>query len=210
MPAEHARIYAACWAAFLVVALIVAVRSREALARSLVGYPAAVRAPWKIVTYVISAGSFVAAAPYTGDPTWDRVDAAFMSAFTILTAPWSIGTLYRALRGMLPRTLLIPAMAVWLFSASWSYDLYIWHRDGFYPSAWMWNLVESSVLYAAAGMLWSLDHRSGRGVHFAFQEATWAKPSGGLRVAVYALAFVGLVVGMMLPFVFEHLSTGNP
>jgi len=37
----------------------------------------------------------VALAPYSGDPTWDYADAAFMCILTYITAPWAVGVLYR-------------------------------------------------------------------------------------------------------------------
>jgi hypothetical protein len=206
MRPEQAYVYVGFWVALLLASLVVAVRQRSGLRASLKGYGRALRAPWKLVTYVLSAGPFIVLAPYSGDPTWDHVDAAFMSGLTILTAPWSLGTLYRAGRGTLPKALILPAVTVWLFSASWSYDLYIWWRDGHYPPSWFWNLIASSVLYVAAGMLWSLDHRAGRGVHFAFQEPAWALPSSDLRIVGYGLAFILLVVGMMLPFAWDPIA----
>lgn len=33
-------------------------------------------------------------APYTGDPTWDYFNAAFMALFTIWSAPWVLGILF--------------------------------------------------------------------------------------------------------------------
>jgi hypothetical protein len=50
--------------------------------------------PWKV-----AASAMVLIAPYTGDPTWDAVDASFMSALAFTTAPWAVGTIYRWLCG---------------------------------------------------------------------------------------------------------------
>jgi hypothetical protein len=76
-----------------------------------------------------------------------------MSALTFATAPWSVGVLYLAARGQAPRWKAFVAVCCWLFSASWSYDLYLVLRDGYYPLAWWSNLVLSSCLYASAGLL---------------------------------------------------------
>jgi hypothetical protein len=61
---------------------------------------------WKIVTFIISAIGLTVIAPYTGDPTWDYVDAAFMSILTYTTAPWVVGTIYLTLRG---KTMMVQA-----------------------------------------------------------------------------------------------------
>src|SRR6185503_10849586 len=55
--------------------------------------------PWKLATFAVAGIGMTVVAPHTGDPTWDYYDAAVMSALTFLTAPWSTGTLYLALRG---------------------------------------------------------------------------------------------------------------
>jgi hypothetical protein len=166
--------------------------------------------PWKIVLFALALVFFILVAPYAGDPTWDEVDATFMAVFTYLSAPWSVGTLYRWLRGRERRPLAFVALCVWLFSASFSYDIYIFLRNGHYPSSWWSNIVASSVLYSSAGLLWSLEVRPKRGVVFSFMEEPWPNPDnnrrGTLAIVVYAFAFVALVVAMMLPFVWEQMT----
>jgi hypothetical protein len=56
------------------------------------------------------------------------------------------------------------AACLWLFSASWSYDLYRFARDGQYPATWSENLLASSILYALAGLLWNLEWATERGM----------------------------------------------
>ncbi len=162
--------------------------------------------------FAIAFAGFFLVAPHSGDPTWDQVDASFMSLLAFATAPWSVGVLWRALRGLVPRGLAWVAACVWGFSASWSYDLYILLRDGFYPGAWWSNAIASSVLYAAAGLLWSLDARDasrGGGATFAFLEPEWPRVGAKLprRVLWLAAVFVVMVVAMMAPFFYEAFRT---
>ena len=96
------------------------------------------------------------------------------------------------------------AACLWLFSASWSYDLYLVWRDGIYPPTWQANLYLSSILYLLAGMFWNLDWTAGRGLHFAFMQDGWPAPNPNpvftkllwlglpimLFVAILILAFV--------------------
>ena len=160
--------------------------------------------PWKVITFVIAATGMTVIAPYTGDPTWDTVDALFMSVLTYLTAPWAVGILYRALRRKAGWGETYIAACLWLFSASWSYDLYLVWRDGIYPPTWQANLYLSSILYLLAGMFWNLDWTAGRGLHFAFMQDGWPAPNPNpvfakllwlglpimLFVAILILAFV--------------------
>ena len=163
--------------------------------------------PWKVLTFLVAAGFFVLVAPYTGDPTWDRVDGGMMSVLTYLTAPWAVGVLYRAARGWLPWHQVFVALCLWMLSASWCYDGYLFFRDGVHPSTWASNILASSLLYASAGLLWNLVWQTGRGVIFGFMAETWPpleSSKGQSRVLVYGLLFILLVVAMMVPFVWEY------
>ncbi len=158
---------------------------------------------WKLVTFLISATAMVVIAPYTGDPTWDYVDAAFMSLLAYTTAPWVVGTVYLTLRGKRSLRYGYIAFCLWLFSASWSYDLYLLIRDGYYPFTWLPNLFASSVLYVSAGLLWSLEYLPGRGVIFGFMAPDWPTESttgSFTRIVWYALPFMILVTAMIVPF----------
>jgi len=144
-----------------------------------------------------------AVGPFTGDPTWDFATASFMSIFTFLFAPWSVGVLYRAMAAKETATSVYIAICLWMFSASWSYDLYLLIRDGYYPVTWSANLFASSILFVCAGLFWNLSFSPGRGVHFAFTEPDWpqleARQSFS-RLFWFALPFMILVSAMILYF----------
>jgi hypothetical protein len=159
--------------------------------------------PWKLVTFLVAATGLTLIAPYTGDPTWDYIDAAFMSALAFSTAPWVVGTFFRAFRRRSDGPHVFIGAAVWLFSASWSYDLYLLLRDGYYPVTWWANLVASSVLYLAAGLFWNLDWDAERGWTFGFTEEGWPRSQSGAsfrRVLLPALLFMALISVVTLLF----------
>jgi len=127
-----------------------------------------------------------------------------MSALAFATAPWAVATLYSSIRGRVSWQRPYIAVCIWMFSASWSYDLYILLRDGDYPLTWFSNIFASSVLYASAGLMWNLDWREGRGVVFAFTEPGWppvADRRGVNRILWFALPFIALVAAMIVPFI---------
>jgi hypothetical protein len=142
--------------------------------------------PWKLCTFAVAAAGMMGVAPYTGDWSWTYVTGGYMSALAFATAPWSLGVLYRFVRGWVAPAAAFVAACVWMFSASWSYDLYIWLRDGVYPDTWLPNIPASSCLYAAAGLFWSLETRGGRMV-FAFTRRDWFDPSADRRFRAVAL-----------------------
>ena len=157
----------------------------------------------RLIVFGVALTGMVALAPYSGDPTWDYADAAFMCILTYITAPWAVGVLYRFRRFHPDLKAVYVALCLWLFSASWSYDLYILLRDGVYPATWSSNLILSSILYWAAGCLWSLTG-SASGVTFAFRLPGWFQEDQRIplrRLMLYALPFVLLaawLTGMVI------------
>jgi len=81
------KIYMAGWGLALVAGVVVFVLKRKAILPTCPGYFKFLTTPWKVNTFVIAATGMTVIAPYTGDPTWDTVDALFMSVLTYLTAP---------------------------------------------------------------------------------------------------------------------------
>jgi len=209
VPARLAYAYVAVWGALVALAIGVAVRRRASL--DLDGYLRHLGAPWRLVTFAVAAGFFVFAAPYVGDPTWDRVDGALMSGLTYATAPWAVGSLFRVARRLGPPAgrgaRAFVAVVAWLLSASWCYDGWLFWRDGRYPRTWSSNLLASSVLYACAGLFFSLTIEPGRGVVFAFMRARWWQETrgakGAWKLAVMAALIALVVVGVGVPFVLQ-------
>ena len=162
--------------------------------------------PWKVATFLIALAWMVAVAPYSGDPTWDHFDSFFMSVLTFAGAPWAVGALFRWFKGKSkkPRRQAYVALCVWLFTVSWSYDLYILIRDGSYPAEWLANMVASSTLYIPAGLLWNLTWVEGKGVSFAFMEEDWPrapeKHPAFSKVFWYAALLIFFVAGLLLYF----------
>ncbi|MEO5969837.1 MAG: hypothetical protein ABIQ95_07900 [Bdellovibrionia bacterium] len=72
-----------------------------------------------------------------------------------------------------------------LFSASWSYDLYNYLKDGYYPPSWSSNLYLSTFLYIAAGLLWNLSYDIRSGIRFSFTLERW--PFSSSKIPLKAL-----------------------
>jgi hypothetical protein len=205
VPRSFALVYVAAWVAATSVAIFFVARSRRDFALLSGSYLRSLTAGWKIVLFGMAASFFVFAAPYTGDPTWDRFDGAMMSVLTFLTAPWAVGTLARVRRGKSSRKQVYVAFIALMVSASWCYDGYLFLRDGRYPSTWYANIAASGTMYIGAGMLFSLTHVKGRGIVFDFMTDEWfALPRAAFRkVALIAMLLVLGVALAMLPFVRE-------
>ena len=203
-------IYLAGWMLACVIAAVLAYCHRRETALFHKPYWRGITQPWKLTTFLIAASGMTVIAPITGDPTWDYIDASFMSIFTFMSAPWVVGVLYLSAQRRIAWRQTYIAVCVWLFSASWSYDLYLVLRDGEYPFTWLPNIFASSVLYLCGGLMWSLEWKPERGVHFGFTEAGW--PSGERTARVmpifwFALPFMILVAAMIIPFTLPFIRS---
>ena len=196
--------YTAIWSGACLVALALFLRRPAACAIGRRSYWHFLAEPWKLAIFVAGAALITLVAPYTGDPTWDRTDGSFMSVLCFTSAPWAVATLFFATRRQTTCVEAYVALCVGLFSASWSYDIYLVWRDGEYPSTWFPNLFASSVIYLAAGLFWNLEWQRGRGVIFSFMREGWpARPaeSAFFRLLGYAAIFALPAIAAVLMFV---------
>ena len=195
--------YIAAWSVACLLALGLMLRNPAGFAIFRRSYWYFLSEPWKLATFIAGAALITLVAPYTGDPTWDYVDGLFMSIFCFTTAPWVVATLFFKARRMATWTETYVVICVWLFSASWSYDIYLVWRDGSYPLTWFPNLFASSVIYLAAGLFWNLEWQCGRGVIFSFMRDGWpSRPvdSSFLRLLGYAAIFAVPAIAAVLVF----------
>ncbi|MCU7837449.1 MAG: hypothetical protein KZQ83_19685 [gamma proteobacterium symbiont of Taylorina sp.] len=196
-------VYMLCWGTACIIALVMMFLFRSQLELFQRAYWQGLFQTWKVISFLIALSGIILIAPYTGDPTWDYYDAAFMAVLTYTTAPWVISTLYRTL---FTKRLFINAyiaICLWMFSASWSYDLYLVLRDGFYPGTWLVNIYASSILYILAGLMWNLEYVNGTGMIFSFMNPLWPSVAGTKNFAKifwFALPFMLLVSAMIIFF----------
>lgn len=197
------KLYIAAWAGACLLALALLLHRPADFAITRRRYWHFLTEPWKVLTFLAGAALITLVAPYTGDPTWDWVDGLFMSVLCYTTAPWVVATLFFAVHRQVRLGELYAAVCAWLFSASWSYDIYLVWRDGFYPDTWFANLFASSVIYLCAGMFWNLEWQAGRGVIFSFMRDHWpsrAPHAPVWRFAIYALVFALPAIAAVLMF----------
>ena len=197
------KLYIIGWSTACFVALFLWMKGWKSFALSRKEYWRFILKPWRVSTFIVACSGMIGIAPYTGDPTWDYFDAFFMSVLTYLTAPWALGALYNVAKRKLGPSQAFVALCFWMFSASWSYDLYLTLRDGDYPTTWFSNIFAASVLYISAGLFWSLDWIQGRGVTFAFLEDGWPYSTSEAtfsKILWFALPFMVLVSFLIIYF----------
>jgi len=133
------QVYLAGWIFLSLIALILLIKQRNDISLLTRAHWRYLTEPWKVVTFLLAFSAFVWISWHTFDPTWDYIDAAFMSILIYLTAPWVVATLYQMVCTKAKLSHVYIAVCLWTFSASWSYDGYMLWRDGRYPITWWSN-----------------------------------------------------------------------
>jgi hypothetical protein len=200
MTRSTAHQYVALYVAIVFVVGVAAVRWRTRVVLFQPSYWRWLLAAWKLATFAVAMLVLVVAGPYTGDCDWDAPVSVVMSALTFATAPYAVGELWRR------RSAIGVAVAScsWMLSTSWSFDLYWFARRGFYPDSWLGNLLASSMLYLAAGLMWNLDWTPENRWMLAFRESDWppSRPAASFRRLALPVLATMTIIGacLLLPF----------
>lgn len=198
---EAQLVYVAAMGLVASIATAAVARAPSAFVITQPGYRAQLLAPRRLALFAFALAAFVAVAPYTGDPTWDAVDATFMSIGCYLTAPWAMGVAYRALRGRASAVELAVAIAAWWIVASASYDAYLLFRDGAFPVTSNENAIASTVLYTLGGLFFSLGFDARRGLVFVFMHDDWPTWHGDRMPLRSAAGMTTLAIALATPVV---------
>ncbi|MEO7161838.1 MAG: hypothetical protein ABI041_02855 [Bdellovibrionia bacterium] len=122
--------YLVAWALFCCICILILGFEFKTMIQIYKVYFCFLFVPWKLVSFLISSVILIGVVPIMHDRSWDYIDASFMSVLTFLTSPWSIGVIFRSFKHNTPRNHVVLAVCIMCFSASWSYDLYNYIKDG--------------------------------------------------------------------------------
>ena len=119
--------------------------------------------PTKFTIYIIGTLGLIIPVPFLNYHSWDYPIAVFQPILAYLTAPWSIGVLYRMIKGTIKFSEIFIAYCMMLFAGSWSVELYLIFRDGYYMPDWIINIPIGICCYLLVGFLWNIDFKNGKG-----------------------------------------------
>ncbi|MCF6311844.1 MAG: hypothetical protein L3J39_05270 [Verrucomicrobiales bacterium] len=117
--------------------------------------------PLKVAIYLAGTLALVLPVPYLKLHSWDYPIALFQPAITYLTAPWAVAVFYRSIKRRSPWDETFVASILCLFCGSWSVELYLLYRDGYYMPDWLFNIPVGIVCYITAGLVWNIEWNNG-------------------------------------------------
>ena len=123
----------------------------------------------RFIIYILGSLALILPVPYLNYHSWDYPIAVFQPIFAYLTAPWAVTVFYKMVKGTARFSEAYMALCMMLFTGSWSVEIYLLFRDGYYMPDWLSNIPVGIVCYVTMGIIWNIpwndDYR-----HFARKE----------------------------------------
>ncbi|MCK4980228.1 MAG: hypothetical protein KAS62_07520 [Candidatus Delongbacteria bacterium] len=164
--------YFIVWVILLAIAVIIVLKNKNEYEFFDKNYWSFIFEKWKLITFFIAVICISTAAPFSNDHTWDLYDSILISVVTYFVAPWSVGILYKSFKKRVFSSKFYVSM-VMLLLPCWTYDAYIFFRDGYYPITWATNVIISTGIVITAGLFWNLCWSKEHGTEFAFRIDDW-------------------------------------
>ena len=114
----------------------------------------------RFLIYVLGTVSLLIPAHYLDIHSWDYSIAIFQPILAYLTAPWSVEVLCKLEKGCGKVSESFVAFCLILFTGSWSVEMYLLFRDGYYMPDWIINIPIGIACYLIIGTLLNVDWNS--------------------------------------------------
>ena len=94
----------------------------------------------RFIIYIVGSLALILPAPYLNYHSWDYPIAVFQPIFAYLTAPWAVTVFYKMIKRTARFSEAYMAFCMMLFTGSWSVEIYLLLRDGYYMPDWLTNI----------------------------------------------------------------------
>ncbi len=118
---------------------------------------------YKFILYILGSLALILPVDFLEYHSWDYPIAVFQPILTYLTAPWATRVFYNSIHLKRAGSDLFVALCMMLFSGSWSVEIYLLIRDGYYMPDWLINIPIGIVFYIVAGLVWNTKWKEGKG-----------------------------------------------
>jgi len=111
----------------------------------------------RFLIYVIGTLALLIPVPFLEIHSWDYFIAIFQPILAYLTAPWAIDIFCKIEKGKACFSEVYTAVCMMLFTGSWSVEIYLLLRNGYYMPDWLVNIPIGIFCYIIVGVLWQID-----------------------------------------------------
>ena len=163
------QIYLAVYSLLSLICIVMIIRNRRSHGFLTREYLRFIFTLPRFIVYIVGTLLLVLPVPYLNYHSWDYPIAVFQPIFAYLTAPWAVAVFYRMIKRAAGLSEVYIASCMMLFTGSWSVEIYLLFRDGYYMPDWLSNIPVGIVCYVTMGIVWNIpwnDHE----VRFAPKE----------------------------------------
>jgi hypothetical protein len=122
----------------------------------------------RFIIYILGSLALILPVPYLNLHSWDYPIAVFQPIFAYLTAPWAVTVFHKMVKGTARFSAAYAALCMMLFTGSWSVEIYLLFRDGYYMPDWLGNIPVGIVCYITMGIIWNIPWKNDKS-HFAYK-----------------------------------------
>lgn len=110
----------------------------------------------RFIIYILGSLALIIPVEHLNLHSWDYPIAVFQPILSYLTAPWAISVFAKIKKRKAMFSEAYVALCMMFFAGSWSVELYLLCRDGYYMPDWLINIPIGISCYSIVGILWNI------------------------------------------------------
>ena len=150
------KLYIATYSVLILIAIVLVIKNRRSFNFLTKEYFQFIFTRPRFIIYVLGSLALILPVEQLKLHSWDYPIAVFQPILTYLTAPWAISALNKIVKGKAKISEVYVALCMMLFAGSWSVEIYLLFRDGYYMPDWLINIPIGICCYSIAGIIWNI------------------------------------------------------
>ncbi len=150
------KIYLVCYSLLSLICGILIIRNRQRYNFLTRDYMQFIFTKPRIIIYIFGSLALILPVPQLNYHSWDYPIAVFQPILAYLTAPWAVTVFYKMIKGTARFSEAYVALCMMLFTGSWSVEIYLLFRDGYYMPDWLPNIPVGIFCYVIMGIIWNI------------------------------------------------------
>jgi len=110
----------------------------------------------RFVIYIIGTLVLVLPVEQLNYHSWDYPIAVFQPIICYLTAPWAVTVFVKIEKGKATLSEAYVSLCMMMFAGSWSVEVYLLFRDGYYMPDWLINIPIGIFCFSVIGLIWNI------------------------------------------------------
>lgn len=149
------KLYLATYSLMMLLSIFFIIKNRRSYNIFTKEYFQFIFATPRFIIYILGTLALVIPVKYLNLHSWDYPIAVFQPLLSYLTAPWAVSVFAKLKKRKARYSEAFVAFCMMLFCGSWSVEIYLLFRDGYYMPDWIVNIPIGICCYILIGNLWN-------------------------------------------------------